>query len=272
MHSRPPEIQLAFFEKIYSLYNRDMYIRPDPLELVLRYDDPADQEVAGLIASSFALGNVAAILKCVDGLLTPLGKPSKALRTLSQTQLRHLYAGFRYRFFSEEDLHMLLSGIQGCLRQYHSIVRCYQECLARNAMETVQALSEFARIFYGFGGGPVKLLPLAERGSACKRLNLYLRWMIRRDSVDPGPWKGIPASVLLVPMDTHMLRISRRLGITRRKQADMKTAAEVTAFFRTLRPDDPVKFDFSLTRMGIHPDLSINLLNDINMASGSDIT
>ena len=263
MITRSVEIQRAFFEEIYLRFNRDEYIHPDPLELVLRYDDPADQEVAGLIASSFALGNVTAILKCVESVLKPLGRPASALRMMSGIQLRRLYADFRYRFYSKDDLYMLLAGIQGCLGQYHGICHCFQECLTRNSMDMVPALSEFARTIYGFAGGPIKLLPRAKRGSACKQLNLYLRWMVRRDSVDPGPWSGIPASVLIVPMDTHMLRISRRLGITRRKQADMKTAAEVTAFFRTLRPDDPVRYDFSLTRMGIHPDLSYDRLNDI---------
>ena len=263
MITRSTEIQRAFFEKIYLRFNRDKYIHPDPLEFVLRYDDPADQEVAGLIASSFALGNVTAILKCVESVLKPLGRPAAALRMLSGIQLRRRYADFRYRFYSEDDLYMLLAGMQGCLGQYQGIGHCFQECLTKNSMDMVQALSEFVRTIHEFGGGTIKLLPLAEKGSACKRLNLYLRWMVRRDSVDPGPWPGIPASVLIVPMDTHMLRISRRLEITRRKQADMKTAAEVTAFFRTLRPDDPVRYDFSLTRMGIHPDLSYDRLNDI---------
>ena len=92
-------------------------------------------------------------------------------------------------------------------------------------------------------------------GSACKRLFLFLRWMVRCDQVDPGPWKGVPAHRLIIPMDTHMHRISRLLGLTERKQADLKCALEVTRFFRNLVPEDPVKYDFALTRPGIRAPL-----------------
>ena len=253
-------LTISFFERIYALYNRPPFIHPDPLELVLRYSDPKDQEVAGLIASSFALGNVTAILRCVEHVLSPLNKPSESLRELPDSELHHIYRGFRYRFFSEHDLVMLLAGIRGCLIEHGSLLSCYRYYLRDGGADTLPALAGFVTILERLAGGPIKLLPRIEKGSACKRLHLYLRWMVRHDAVDPGPWSGLSASKLIVPMDIHMLRISRLLGITRRNQANLLTALEVTDFFRKLQPEDPVKYDFSLARLGIHPDLSYELI------------
>jgi len=94
-----------------------------------------------------------------------------------------------------------------------------------------------------------------SKGSAAKRLNLFLRWMVRRDAVDPGGWDHVPAALLIVPLDVHMHRISVRLGLTQRKQADLRTACQITAAFRKIEPQDPVRYDFCLTRLGIRDDL-----------------
>lgn len=117
---------------------------------------------------------------------------------------------------------------------------------------------------------PPNLLPDPLDGSAAKRTFLYLRWMIRRDAVDPGPWtKGEP-SRLVVPLDTHMAAACRRLGILRRATVDLKAAREVTAYFRGIEPSDPVRFDFSLTRPGIRPDLDADACFDTSPDSGTD--
>ena len=100
-------------------------------------------------------------------------------------------------------------------------------------------------------------MPWPSRGSACKRLNLYLRWMIRSDEVDPGGWSGVHPRKLIVPLDTHMHRIGREWGFTRRKAADMKTALEITEAFRSINELDPVKYDFALTRTGIRKDVKL---------------
>jgi uncharacterized protein (TIGR02757 family) len=115
--------------------------------------------------------------------------------------------------------------------------------------DVTQGLCGFAR---QLGAGECgSLLPVPERGSACKRLNLFLRWMVRRDNVDPGGWTQVPPSALVVPMDVHMHRVGMALGMTARKQPDIRTAREVTEAFRALSPDDPVRYDFALTRQGI---------------------
>ena len=96
--------------------------------------------------------------------------------------------------------------------------------------------------------------PSPERGSACKRINLFLRWMVRKDRVDPGGWDKVPRSMLIIPLDTHMYHICTGLNMTCRKSADMTTAVEITEAFRKIAPEDPVRYDFSLTRLGIRKD------------------
>jgi len=101
---------------------------------------------------------------------------------------------------------------------------------------------------------------LPEKGSACKRMNLFLRWMVRKDRVDPGGWADVPVSKLIVPLDTHMHKISLQLGFTSKKQANLQAALEITNGFKKLVPEDPVKYDFSLTRFGIREGMNMDSL------------
>ena len=108
------------------------------------------------------------------------------------------------------------------------------------------------------GSRPTSLVSAPEKGSACKRLHLYLRWMVRSDRVDPGCWRGVSPSQLVVPLDTHMHRIALALGMTNRKQANFAAALDVTRAFRALCPEDPVRYDFSLTRLGIRRETDLD--------------
>ena len=223
--------------------------------MVYEYDIPADREVAGLIATSFALGRVKSIVDTAGYVLKALPGPARTLRDSSESDIRKKFTGFRYRFFSENDLLDLLLCIGAVLRRFGSLENCFLEHLDPSNDTTVPALTRFVHAIGDETGVSLKMLPDPARGSACKRLHLFLRWMIRHDDVDPGVWAGINPSILLVPMDVHMHRISMELGMTGRKQADAKTAIEVTGFFKALRPDDPVRYDFCLTRMGINPEV-----------------
>ena len=242
-------------ESHYRRFNRKRYISPDPLELVYEYEKPGDREVVGLIASALALGRVKSIIDSAGYILKKLPNPARDLHESSEGSIRKRFTGFRYRFFSENDLAELLLGIGGVLRRFDSLENCFQESLDPSNKTSVPALTGFVRAIRVHTGGRLKMLPDPARGSACKRLHLFLRWMIRDDAVDPGVWTGITPSILLVPMDVHMHRISTALGMTERKQADLKNALEVTSRFKAIRPDDPVRYDFCLTRVGIHPDV-----------------
>ena len=107
---------------------------------------------------------------------------------------------------------------------------------------------------------PGHLVPIPEKGSAAKRLHLFMRWMIRKDAVDPGGWDDLSPSRLIVPVDVHMHRICTHLAFTQKKQANLKTAVEVTQCFRKIMPQDPVKYDFALTRIGIEQHDMVSLL------------
>lgn len=237
---------------LYDEYNRRDFVSPDPLEFVWLYDDPLDREIVGLISSSLAYGRVAQILRSVSTVLDRMGDPSAFLRNSTLESLRHTFSGFRHRFTAGQDLALMLHGASAAIDKYGSLEACFTAGMNSGDETVLPALESFVReLGVDSGGDGSYLLPLPSRGSACKRLNLFLRWMVREDEVDPGGWHGVPASKLVVPLDTHMYQICRVLGMTRRKQANAKTALEITYFFRELVPEDPVKYDFCLTRLGI---------------------
>ncbi|MFA5160852.1 MAG: TIGR02757 family protein [Elusimicrobiales bacterium] len=235
-------------EKIYALYNRREYVSPDPLELLYRYKSVRDREIAGLAASCFAYGNVRQIVRAGACALAVMGdSPRRYLEKTSPSALRRDFSGFRYRFTRGEELSALLGAAKTIIKEYGWLGGCAAREMQRG----------FAARLRGAARGPVDtLIPSPGKGSALKRLNLFFRWMCRRDEVDPGGWDIAP-SALIVPLDTHMNKIGRALGFTARAGAGMKTALEITAGFAALSPDDPVKYDFCLTRFGIRDGLDM---------------
>jgi uncharacterized protein (TIGR02757 family) len=246
-------------EAFYRSCNCRKYVHPDPLEFLYTYSDPGDRELVGLIASSLAYGRVAQILKSVSTVLEPMGpSPCAFLRRSSPDALKSLYRAFKHRFSTGEELVELLLGARDALGDYGSLEECFLAGLGRQDDTIFQALCAFVKAL-GVSGSPNNsLLPLPERGSACKRLNLYLRWMVRQDDVDPGGWNRVPQSKLIIPLDTHMHKISLAMGFTGRRQADMRAAIEVTRAFQRFSPEDPVRYDFVLTRLGIRDDMDLN--------------
>lgn len=229
------------------------------------YADPADREIAGLTAACLALGSAPLIVRAARQALAPLGPhPARALESLPDDELSAIYSGFRYRFFGGEDLAALLSAIRNARRAYGSLEALFragddpaEPTILRGADRFAAALEDLAGDRWTRPSGKSawrdNLLPRPSRGSACKRLFLYLRWMVRKDAVDPGGWIGVSPARLIVPLDTHMGAACRRLGLLARKADDLRAALEVTEAFRRFRPDDPVRYDFALTRPGIHP-------------------
>jgi len=246
-------------EALYSAYNRRCYVHPDPLEFLYDFHDPLDVEVVGLIASSLAYGNVKQILRSVSLVLEKMGPcPSAFLLNAPLNRIAGTFSDFKHRFTTGQDIARLLCGVRRVIEKHGSLQKCFMSRLQRNDCNVIPALSAFVENIFPEGGD--FLIPTPGRGSACKRLNLFLRWMVRRDEVDPGGWDGVPPSKLLVPLDTHMHRIAMTLGLTKRKQADLRTALEITEAFRKFSPSDPVRYDFVLTRFGIRKDLDQDLL------------
>jgi uncharacterized protein (TIGR02757 family) len=240
-------------ERLYLKYNHRRFIPSDPVEFVHRYESPRDRELVALIASSLAFGNVKQIKASVARALEILGAgPADRVAAVSPVDLEYEFKGFRHRWITGQDVASLLAGAGSAIREYGSLGELFQARLDRNDPDVGPAAGRFARTLFDMSGGYRQcLLPSPESGSACKRLNLFLRWMVRSDAVDPGGWSGVPPAMLIVPLDTHMHRIATKLGLTRRHAADLRTAREVTAAFGEISPEDPVKYDFGLTRLGI---------------------
>lgn len=246
--------------RLYNSYNRREFVHPDPLEFLYAYPDLRDREIVGMVAASLAYGNVRQILRSVSLVLHPMGaSPSRFLRHSTEESLRVTFGDFKHRFTTGDELAAMLVGIKRALEKHGSLEVCFCGGLEDCHDTIVPALSAFVRqLTAACPAAPASLLPLPERGSACKRLHLFLRWMVRRDEVDPGGWDTVTPEKLIVPLDTHMHRIALRLGLTSRKQADLRTACEITAAFRDLERVDPVRYDFCLTRLGIRNDMSID--------------
>jgi uncharacterized protein (TIGR02757 family) len=236
-------------EGLYRKYNHKRFIPPDPLQFVYRYKKKADMEIAGFLAAMFAYGAVEQIEKFVNGLLGKMGKsPAGFIRNFSAKDKR-LFKSMKYRFNTGEDIIRLLEILKKVLVRYGSIENLFLKGYSRNDENIIPAAEKFVR---ALDGKKVKfLLSEPAKGGTCKRLLLFLRWMVRKDEADTGLWKGIDKSKLIVPVDVHMGRLSRILGLHNKKTINLKTAIEITAGFAEICPQDPVKYDFALCRIGI---------------------
>ncbi len=250
------------FESLYQRFNRREYVHPDPLEFLYGYDDIRDREIVGLISAGLAYGRVAQILKSVSFILMEMGpRPSDYLKENSFETMKTTFGGFSHRFATGEKLAGFLSGIKGVLKKYGSLEECFHAGLDKKEQTLFSGLSFFAeQIRTHCPICPGHLVPVPKRKSACKRFNLYFRWMLRHDSVDPGGWDSCSTARLIYPLDTHIYRFCRQLGFTQRKTADMTTALEITRAFGKISPQDPVRYDFSLSRLGIRDDLNFDCL------------
>lgn len=255
----PDKLMRDWLETQYGQYNRRCFVDPDPLACVYGYEDPADREIAALIAASLAYGQVRQIIRSVTDILNRMGRSPRAyLENTAPGQIRQDMAGFVHRFARDCHITALLHAVQQILVRHGSLYRCFQSHLADSEKTVFPALCRFSAELRESGGcdHPAHLVACPEKGSACKRMNLFLRWLVRKDRVDPGGWEAVRPSRLIIPLDTHMFRICSNLGLTARKQANMKTAIEITEAFRQWSPEDPVKYDFTLTRFGIRKELA----------------
>lgn len=214
-----------------------------------------------MLSASLAYGRADLFKPKIAGILEGLGpRPAKALAALDVKQARELLKGFVYRFNLPSDVAVLLLGMGASLQRHGSLESAF---LAGRTGDWQAALATFARGIRAAAPekeivkalGPIRglhhLLPFAEAGAA-KRLNLYLRWMVRSgDDVDFGVWKRVSPADLIIPLDTHVMRISRWLGFTKRNTIGWATAEEVTASLRLLDPADPVRYDFALCHYGM---------------------
>jgi uncharacterized protein (TIGR02757 family) len=250
-------------DALYRHYDQ-RFLDPDPLEPVRKQRTAADREVAGLVASGLAFGNVVQIKRSVLAVLEVLGpRPAEAVASLDARGLARRLRGFRHRWVNGRDVACLLA-FTGQMRASHgSIEAFFAEGLSAGDPDVGPALASFAKralaldhegLYRGrrlpARAGVRYFFPSPEGGSACKRLNLYLRWMARHDGVDLGVWRRPEPRQLILPLDAHTHTIARRLGFTRYRSPGWAMAVDVTRRLRRFDPQDPVKYDFALYRLG----------------------
>ena len=259
MNKRTTQIR-DVLEKLYKRYNRRELISPDPLQFLYRYSKPADIEITAFLASALAYGRVQQIEKSLNNLLIRMGdSPSEFVINFDRDKRKTL-KDFKHRFTTGDDISDLLTLLRKVISRHGSIEQYFARGYNPGDRNIIPALSEFCNSLLdihaaGHKGQPARglkyLLVSPAGGSACKRLNLFLRWMVRDDDVDTGLWKSIDQARLIVPVDVHMGRLCKILGLYDQKTVSLSAAAEITESFAEIEPADPVKYDFALSRIGI---------------------
>jgi len=245
---------------LYRKFHRPAFLRNDPLVLVHSFKGPENIETAGLVAAALAYGRVEQIKKSLETVFKITGPEiARFAGSGSLEDKRKAFAGFKHRFNDGDDLALLFEAIRMIRKEHGSLGKFFFAGFRNQHQDIGPALhlfsSGFLKIAREAWGKRKKsfefLFPSPESGSACKRLNLYLRWMVRKaDGVDFGLWKGIPTSKLVVPVDTHVAACGRKLMLTQRKSADWGMASEITESLRKYDAEDPVKYDFAICSAG----------------------
>jgi uncharacterized protein (TIGR02757 family) len=236
----------------------------DPIQIVRRFHARDDREVVGFCAAALAFGRVASVLQSIESLVAVMGPhPAAFVRKFKPVRDGARIEPLVHRWIRGRDLVALLLILQRMLRDSGSVEDFFAEGDDASTPDVGPSLSSFStralatdlRDAYGKRApkrpGVCYFFPRPSAGSACKRLNLFMRWMVRHDAVDLGAWTKVSASRLIVPLDTHVIRVGRCLGLTRYVSPGWKMAAEITASLRVLHPADPVRYDFSLCHLGM---------------------
>ena len=235
----------------------------DPIQIVRRYQQPEDREVVGFCAAALAFGRVASVLQSIERLVAIMGPaPAAFVRTFDPHRQKAQFAALVHRWINGPDLVALIWIIKQMIERAGSIEGFFVEGYDASSPDVAGALDGFSsralafdlKPAYGRVGrkpGVHYFFPRPSAGSACKRLNLFLRWMVRRDALDLGVWTRVAPAKLVVPLDTHVIRVGRCLGLTRYTSPGWAMARDITAALRRLDPDDPVKYDFALCHLGM---------------------
>jgi len=247
-------------ERLYGRYNHRRFVGLDPLAFLYKYSKPRDVEIVGFLAAALAYGRVEQITRSLSELFGRMGRSPYEFTAGFGDSQREWLAGFKHRFNTGEDVADLLAVFRYMLEKSGSIEKFFLAGYSRDNENVLPAVESFCAraiaIHRKLTGreaseGLRYMLTRPSGGSPCKRMNLFLRWMARKDDVDPGIWRGIDKAKLIVPVDVHLARLSAILGLHESKNVTLKTALAITRAFAAVSPDDPVKYDFALCRVGI---------------------
>jgi uncharacterized protein (TIGR02757 family) len=249
-------------DRLYAEFNYP-HSATDPIQIVRRFERADDREVVGFVAASLAFGRVTSVIQSIDRLLAIMGpRPAAYVRAFDPQRAKASFAPVVHRWTRGPDLVALVWVMKQMIDRSGSIEGFLAESYDPASEDIEAALDSFSsralaldlRAAYGRvpkRPGVCYFFPRPSAGSGCKRLNLFLRWMVRHDALDLGVWRRIPASKLIVPLDTHVIRVGRCLRLTRYTSPGWRMARDITASLRQLDPDDPVKYDFALCHIGM---------------------
>lgn len=238
--------------KLYDGYDFKGRVAHDPIELPHQYSRREDIEVSGFIASCFAYGRVDLFKPVIRSLLKRMGQsPYDFLVSFDVRKQSEIFAGLSYRFNKNKDIVTLIHILSTVLKKYGSIESVFKQNYRESDTSIKGGLTGLVDSLLSIDASPAQFFPSPGRGSACKRMNMFLRWMIRDRDIDFGIWSGIPKNKLVIPLDVHIARISKCLGFTGRSTQDWKMAVEITDSLKKLDADDPLKYDFALCHQGI---------------------
>ncbi len=255
----------AFLEN----FPKQSHLANDPVQFVRIYDNPADREIVGLLAAVFAYGNVKIVLRTVRQIADYLGpKPREFIAGFDLSSDARKLDRFYHRFNTARDLGVLFWIMRRTLEDHGSFEGAFAAGLSQQDSNVGSALDRFSETLLGYGHeqfypkGELKrrlgvhyLFPAPSHRSACKRLNLYLRWMVRpEDGIDCGVWTRVAPRQLVIPLDTHIARISSYIGLTDMRTPGWSMAVDITRSLSKLHFDDPLRYDFALCHLGIAGD------------------
>jgi uncharacterized protein (TIGR02757 family) len=235
----------------------------DPIQIVRRFTRTDDRETVGFVAASLAFGRVTSVIQSIERVLAIAGpRPAEYVRRFDAVREKSAFEGVVHRWTRGVDLVALLSLMKQMTDRSGSIEGFFAEDYRASADDIETALDSFSRramaldLTPAYGRVPRRpgvcyFFPRPSTGSGCKRLNLFLRWMVRRDALDLGVWSRVSAAKLIVPLDTHVIRVGRCLGLTRYTSPGWPMARDITASLRRIDPADPVKYDFALCHLGM---------------------
>ena len=267
MQGRPARDELLTLvkqalDRLYASFNYPDSAR-DPIQIVRRYERLDDREVVAFVAAGLAFGRVGSVMASIEAVCAAIGaSPAAFVRGFEPARDADALLPIVHRWTRGEDLVGLLWTLRQLIERDESLERAFARGLVASAHDVEAALEDFSararaidmRPAYGRRPrrpGAHYFFSRPSTGSACKRLNLFLRWMVRQDAIDPGGWTSVPARQLVVPLDTHTIRTGKCLRLTRRASPGWKMAADITAALRAFDPDDPVRYDFALCHLSM---------------------
>ena len=252
MKSIPSDIKEFLDEKVYQ-YNNSVFIEPDPISIPHRFNLKEDIEISGFLTATISWGNRKMIIKNGLKLHRLMGNsPYDFIMNHDQEDLERL-KGFVHRTFNETDLLYFIKSIRNIYQNHGGLENIFSQSVT--PISTQPAIHEFKKVFFSLPhpDRTSKHISDPEMGSAAKRINMYLRWMVRSDNkgVDFGIWKSISSAQLSCPLDVHSGRVARKLGLLARNQNDARALEELDYNLRQLDKNDPVKYDFALFGLGV---------------------